>query len=420
MTSGARERCTIATWSRIALWAAIGAAGCSPTLAPEFRGEPPLTFPEPDAVDAVVFLIGDAGAALRGTSPVLRHLGENVEYWSERLVRDSAVTVAFLGDNVYPVGIRDRDTQFFPEDSSRLWSQIDVLDGPFSRARGAAGVFLAGNHDWGNSTGRAGLARLHNQEALLDSARAAGTPVWLLPEAGDPGPQIRDVRSNVRMVALDTHWFLQSPSDLERDAFFERVDRVMEEAEDRHVIMLAHHPYQSAGPHGLLAPGARAVGLMYLMQKSGTLIQDLNSPLYRDFRTRLRAAFRRGGKAPLVFAAGHDHSLQVLDPDTQDGPGTILVSGAGSKLTQLAEADNLRYAAARPGYMALIFRRNEAVDLYVFAAESADPTCPEEPIEERVVCMDRETAGIQLVYSERLAPEQSIEPMPPTAGGGGR
>ena len=403
---------------RLLAAAALALASCTPALAPEFRGEPPMAFPEPDAVDAVVFLIGDAGNALRGTSPVLRHLGESVEYWSERLVRDSAVTVAFLGDNVYPVGIRRRGSGFFPEDSSRLWAQIDVLDGPFSRARGTAGVFLAGNHDWGNTPGEFGLNRLRNQEALLDSARAAGTPVWLIPEAGDPGPHTRDVRENVRLVALDTHWFLQSPGELERDAFFERVDSVMDDAEDRHVIMLAHHPYQSAGPHGLLAPGAKAIGLMYLMQKSGTLIQDLNSPVYSDFRTNLRAAFRRAGKPPLVFAAGHDHSLQVLDPDTQDGPATILVSGAGSKLTQLAAADNLRYAATRPGYMALIFRRNEAVDLYVFAAESSDPTCPATPARDRIACMDRETAGIQLVYSERLAPEQSLDAPADTIGGG--
>ena len=108
----------------------------------------------------------------------------------------------------------------------------------------------------------------------------------------------------------------------------------------------------------------------------------------------------------------------MLDPDTQDGPATILVSGAGSKLTQLAAADNLRYAATRPGYMVLIFRRNEAVDLYVFAAESSDPTCPATPARDRIACMDRETAGIQLVYSERLAPEQSLDAPADTIGGG--
>lgn len=387
-----------------------GVSACAPTLAPEFRGDPPIALPEPDAVDAVVFLIGDAGAARSNTSPILRHLGENVEYWSERLERDSAVTVAFLGDNVYPVGIRDRDHPSFPVDSARLWAQIRVLDGPFSKARGAAGVFLAGNHDWGNSTGDFGVERLRNQQAMLDSARAAGTPVWLMPDAGDPGPQVRDVRENARLVVLDTHWFLQSPGAASRLEFFDRVGDVLEEAEDRHVIMLAHHPYQSAGPHGLLAPGARAVGLMFLMRKSGTLIQDLNSPLYSNFREALRATFRRAERPPLVFAGGHDHSLQVLDPDTSDGPTTVLVSGAGSKLTELAATDELRYAASRPGYMALIFRRNEAVDLYVFAAHSAEPTCSTDSEEERAACMERETAAVELVYSERLAPEESLEP----------
>lgn len=389
------------------------ALGCATGTPPEFRGEPPMDFPEPDAVDAVVFLVGDAGAATRDNSPVLSRLSSDVEYWAERLERDSAVTVAFLGDNVYPVGVRDRTRPEFPADSARLWSQVSVLSGPFARERGAAGFFLAGNHDWGNTTGEAGVDRLRNQAALLDSARARGSAVWMVPEPGDPGPWVNDVRANVRLMAIDTHWFLQSPTAQARSEFFLAMYEAMAAAEDRHLMILAHHPYQSAGPHGLLTPGDQGLGLMYLMRKSGTLVQDLNSPIYSDFRSRLDATFDQVGRPPLVFAAGHDHSLQVLDPDREGGPETVLVSGAGSKLTPVADAEELRYAASRPGYMMLIFRRNEAVDLYVVAAPTPDPTCPEGEGVDRATCMAEKTAGIELVYAERLAPEASL---PDTTG----
>lgn len=389
------------------------AVGCATGTPPEFRGEPPMDFPEPDAVDAVVFLVGDAGAATRDNSPVLARLSTDVEYWSERLGRDSAVTVAFLGDNVYPVGVRDRDQPEFPADSARLWSQVSVLSGPFARQRGAAGLFLAGNHDWGNTTGEAGILRLRNQAALLDSARADGVAVSMVPDPGDPGPWVNDVRSNVRLMVMDTHWFLQSPSAQARSEFFLSVYEAMVAAEDRHLILMAHHPYQSAGPHGLLTPGDQGFGLLYLMRKSGTLVQDLNSPIYSDFLQRLDATFEQVGRPPLVFAAGHDHSLQVLDPEREGSPETILVSGAGSKLTPVADTPSLRYAASRPGYMMLIFRRNEAVDLYVVAAPTPDPTCPEEDAVDRATCMAEKTAGIELVYAERLAPEASL---PDTTG----
>lgn len=394
-------------------------ATCATPPGPEFTAAVPIELPAPDAVDAVVFLIGDAGEAELETSPILRRLQADVEFWSESLARDSAVTVLFLGDNVYPSGVHDRGHASFPQDSARLWSQIHVLGGPFARDRGSAGIFLPGNHDWGNMPGSRGVDRLRNQATLLDSARTRGIPVRMLPEPGDPGPVLRDVRENVRLLLMDTHWFLQEPDAANRTDFFARLYQALEDAEDRHVILASHHPYQSAGPHGLLAPGARILGLLYLMEKSGTLVQDLNSPIYSEFLDRMHSAFRAAGHPPLIFAAGHDHSLQVLDPRTPGGPRTVLVSGAGSKLTDLTVSPLLRYAATKPGYMTLVFRSNEAVDLYVFASdeteglqvrgeEETDPPCESEPEQDQPSCAEEQADSMRLVYSERLAPPESL------------
>jgi hypothetical protein len=112
----------------------------------------------------------------------------------------------------------------------------------------------------------------------------------------------------------------------------------------------------------------------------------------------------------------------VFDPRTPEGPQTVLVSGAGSKLTDLTVSPLLRYAASRPGYMTLIFRGNEAVDLYVVSSDESDPTCPFEPEAERLSCMEAGTLAMSVVYSERLAQPQSlpdtmgVEP-PDTTGG---
>ena len=360
-----------------------------------------MAAPAPDDVEAVVFLIGDAGDLERGTSPITARLADEVEEWAARLDTDSAVTVVFLGDNVYPVGNRDRSDPEFEADSSKLWSQIDVVGGPSSRAGRARGLFLAGNHDWGNRAGPAALDRLRNQEALLDAARAAGWPVELLPEAGSPGPVAVDVGDRARLLLLDTHWFLQERDEAARGRFFQEVRRSLGGAGDRHLIVAAHHPYQSAGPHGDRLPGMKALGLEFLLKKSGTLVQDLNSPIYGDLLLELQESFREVER-PLVFAAGHDHSLQVMDPGTEFGPRTVLVSGAGSKLSEVADSPHLRYAAARPGYMSLVFMKNGAVDLFVTASDSPEVSCAEEPVESRVACVRGRAEAMGLVYSERL------------------
>lgn len=364
----------------------IAFAGCSPALAPAFDRSLTIDPPPPDSVEAVVLLVGDAGAATWEESPVLRGLAAEVEFWSERIERDSSVTVAFLGDNVYPVGVRDRSHSAFATDSARLMSQVNVLAGPFARDRAATGFFLAGNHDWGNTSGPEGVERLRNQAALLDAANAAGISVGLHPAPGDAGPVVADVREDVRVMMIDTHWFLQSGRVEDRSRFFVRVEEALESAGDRHVIMLAHHPYSSAGPHGLLTPGDRGLGIMFLLQRSGALVQDLNSAVYSEFRERLDLAFERSGRPPLAFVGGHDHSLQVLDGTGDFSPRTSLVSGAGSKLSAVAATEDLRFAAPLPGYMSLIFRRNGAVDLFVTTVASSDGS-PATP---------------QVVYSERL------------------
>src|SRR5262245_47750895 len=107
-----------------------------------------LEVPEPsaDAVESVIFLIGDAGKGTLETSPILHRLRTEVEQWSQAL-RDSAVVVLYLGDNVYPGGVHDDGDENFPQDSTHLQAQLDVVAGPHARRHVARALFIAGNHD---------------------------------------------------------------------------------------------------------------------------------------------------------------------------------------------------------------------------------------------------------------------------------
>ncbi len=369
---------------------------------PLFPDIVPGEAPRPDSVDAILLLVGDAGEAEPGESPLLMRMKQEIEVWSGLLGRDSAVTVLFLGDNVYPAGVRDRTDKGFAQDSARLWGQINLLDGPKARSRGAIGFFIAGNHDWGNQSGEGGLKRLKNMEAQIQLARKKGIPVQLAPPAGTAGPEVRDIRENMRLLMIDTHFYLQESTLQGRDAFVAGIERAIEAAGDRHVLIAAHHPYTTAGPHGdLVAPLSRALGLMYLLEKSGTFVQDLNSPIYRDLLRRLKQVFARSGP-PLAFIGGHDHSLQVHVGKEFSDPQYILVSGAGSKANALVGADSLRYGTARPGFMSMVFHKKGAVDVFVIAGRNTD-TAEECPPQQDSTCLRKESEAFGVVYSERLA-----------------
>lgn len=390
----------------VGLLVAASACQSSPWKPYEYNVGVPV--PQPSEVDAVVFLVGDAGDAVKGRSPLLERLHNDVEFWSAELARDSAVSIVFLGDIVYPAGVHDRGTSDFPQDSAHLWNQINLVAGEAALRHKSVGLFLTGNHDWGNMRGAAAVARVKNLETELILARDLGPRVALLPSAGDPGPIVRDLRSNVRLVFMDSHWFLQSPPDSARNAFFDALQEALRTAGDREVVLLAHHPFATAGPHGIVALSTSTFGLLYLLQRSGAIVQDLNSPAYGSFRDYMRIAFRETGRAPLVFAAGHDHSLQVLDGRREGDPRHIIVSGAASKLTSLGDTLGMRYGAVRPGYMSLVFRKDDSVDLFVTAGRPDDLICPDSPEDVRVRCMTEAVDSFQIVYSETLSKARPV------------
>lgn len=383
------------------LFAVFGATNLLDLDPLEFPAAAAIQLPAPAQVDAIVFLIGDAGAAEKTQSPLLAALKADVERWSAALGRDSAVTVVFAGDNVYPQGVHDRSDPSFPADSGRLWSQVDLVGGPEASKESTIGLFVSGNHDWGNTTGDAGFQRVRNQEVQLQEARRAGFKVALLPSSGDPGPVFRDLRRNVRIAFFDTHWFLQERSPDLKTQFFARLRQTLDGARDREVILVAHHPYYSAGPHGAIIPGYHTLGVAYVLKEAGALVQDLNSPPYDELLAGLRRTFDASRKPPLIYAGGHDHSLQVLTGAGEFDPRFVLVSGAGSKMSSIQMGPGLVWGGSQPGYMTLVFRKDDAVDLFVMGGDRQFQTCTGDSTAVRT-CLNDGVNSFKIVYSASL------------------
>jgi len=379
--------------TRHALFLAFLAAGCA--RAPYVSGEP-QTIPEPapDAVAAVVFLVGDAGDASIDGSPLVHRLRRDVERWSEALSADSAVTVLFLGDNVYPAGVHDPGSDDFARDTARLGAQAWTVEGPEAARRGTQAIFLPGNHDWGNMKGRPGEERLRNQESVLAGWQAAGRHVSFLPAAGAPGPVVLGA-GPATVIILDTEWWLQADDTVAKEAVIEGLESALLGAGGRPVIVAAHHPIESLGPHG--ARGG--AGLGSLLGRAGALVQDVNSGPYRELTAALSRAFREADR-PLVYAAGHDHTLQVLHTVGPGRPAWTLVSGAGSKLTDVSGGPDLEWGAAQPGFMRLMVLRDGGVQLFVETAPASTLSCSAN--EELDPCMLRSITAYRTVYSARL------------------
>jgi hypothetical protein len=133
-----------------AILLALLLGGCGPR---EFPKPTPPPSPSPD-IDAVVYLIGDAGLATPEL-PVIAQLRQEV---AERS-RETEVVVAYLGDNIYEHGLHAPDHPDHARDAGYLEAQIDIV-----RGNTAKGVFVPGNHDWGFG-GERGLQQIRRQGA---------------------------------------------------------------------------------------------------------------------------------------------------------------------------------------------------------------------------------------------------------------
>jgi hypothetical protein len=296
----------------------LGALACA--------GSPPVPAPvpvlSPEDIEASLYLIGDAGSPNPSGEPVLEALAQDLGSRRSRRV------VLFLGDNAYPRGLPAPGSPGRKKAEQSLITQVNVV-----KTASATGFFVMGNHDWAKY-GKEGWEAVRRQEALVDSA--GGGAVSARPGGGCPGPSVLDF-GRLRLVLLDTQWWLHkgpkpsSNSTCPTDTESEVVDSLrsaLATAGGRLVVVAAHHPLVSGGVHGghfgwkdhlfplrniaawLWIPLPLLGSLYPAIRSSGISRQDMGSPTYQ----RLIRAFRRAfvDHPPTLYAAGHEHNLQVI------------------------------------------------------------------------------------------------------------
>jgi hypothetical protein len=353
---------------------------------------PPVTTSE---LEAVVFLLGDAGNA-KPDDPVIRQLHSAVL----GVPGNATAAIVFLGDNIYWSGLHEPSHPDHETDVAYLEAQIGVVRGTAAR-----GIFIPGNHDWGYKDER-GLAQIRRQGDYLASAARQGVNVAMLPPAGCPGPTPVPVAQSVLLVAIETDLWLRddTPGDdclhPSTDDALAALSGILSDnryGDNRHVVVVGHHPLKTYGQHGgyfglkdQFFPGTNLWAPLYIplpflypiVRNSGVTRQDLSHSRYRRMVAQFAAALSESSDPPLVWASGHDHDLQVFQ-GAEYGVEYVLVSGAGSHLTEVGQ-DEALFAAGKQhgelGYMRLEFFRDGTVVLSVITDGTSscrkDAECP--------------------------------------------
>ena len=307
--------------------------------------------PDSSRIRYSVFLIGDVGSPIsagRGGEPSLNFMRREML----RAGRNSATI--FLGDNIYNQGMPPEDAYDRKTAESRLNEQLDIL-------RGYKGekYMTPGNHDWIQGS-KGGLAQVVREQVYAehylaqDSAAFAYTGDFMVPRDGCPGPYEIRLRDDLVMIALNSQWFITEQqnrpygdacgADTE-DEVYAQLEEIIKRNQDKHILLITHHPLYSDGIHGgyftfadhvfplsivakyafLPLPG---IGSIYpLARKYGGISQDLAYPAYQDYKKNLLAIF---AKYPnIIYANGHEHNLQYFEDE--GAQAHFITSGSGCK-----------------------------------------------------------------------------------------
>lgn len=351
---------------------AVVVAGCQAgRLRGDNYGADQAPYIRPDLPAAVsgevayrVILAGDTGEPLAG-DPVLAAIGQ----WA---VPPERAAVVLLGDNVYPSGLTAADRM---RGEAILRQQL--------AATSALRIFVPGNHDWGSAVQDWTGERIVAQQQFV-LAWPEGE-VDFLPRNGCAGPAVRELlppqeglTRGIAVVAIDWMPWLSPVADTSEcpdGDFATRIDAAFAELKQHFAIVVSHFPLRSGGTHGGFSRGFiidRIIDFYHLLRPRLPL--DLYHPQYMARAQQVRAALAK--HRPLVYAAGHDHSLQLF---AADGVAQMhIVSGAGSvgKVSSVTAVEGTIFAHAAPGFVVLDFTRQNGADTPIVRVVQAAQEAP--------------------------------------------
>ncbi len=332
-----------------------------------------LDTPQKD-IDKTFYLLGDAGKSPQGG--MSKALITFNKYISTKDTKDDYAI--FLGDNIYPAGLPDKNEKGRSDAENGLNGQIKSL----KEFKGEV-LFIPGNHDWYSD----GLKGLKREENYIENALGDNT---FQPENGCPLEDF-DIGEDIKLIIIDTQWYLENwnkhptvNDECEiktRERFFLELEGELKKAQNKTVILAMHHPMYTNGVHGgqyalskHLYPSQRKIPIPILASlltqvrtQGGVSIQDRYNERYNNLMNRIETMAL--DEERLVFVSGHEHTLQynVKEKIKQ------IVSGSGAKESYATLSNTGVFAYGKQGFAELKVYKDGSTWVTFFGEENGEP-----------------------------------------------
>ena len=335
------------------------------------------SLPAREFLEHTVFLVGDAGAVdstpLSPSFTLLKH------HLAKEGKKSSFV---MLGDNIYPKGLSEKKDPKQASYKAVLNTQLNTFKGY------EGGIFyVMGNHDWNNAKA-GGRAFAQRQQEYIENylAKEIGYQEKVVfPRKGCGKPKAIEIYDNLVIILIDSQWYLhpweEEPGmnlncNIQTKADFKaEMEELIDEYDDRNIIISMHHPLFTNGSHGgffpfdhHLFPLTASSKLKYaffplpvigsihpIARYLGVSPQDLNHHKYQELKQLLLNVTAESKN--IVFAAGHEHALQYFYQKDHH----FVVSGSGSKKSYTKKGVDAEFLYSGYGLAKLYYYKDGSV-----------------------------------------------------------
>ena len=231
--------------------------------------------------------------------------------------------------------------------------------------------FISGDKDWDNS-GKDGWNHVQQLESYLK--KNVKTNNSFSPDDGCPGPHEIKISKNLVIITINSQWFMH-PHDrpeltnstcdiLFEYEFWEELEDVIEDNEDKNIIIAAHHPVYSHGFYSGKVYDWKSFipifgGPYQSFRRHDGTPKDMSNTQYKLYIQNLQRIL--GEHHGVIYVSGHEFDTQVLQVDEN----YFINSGASYRTRKTRPSKQTLFRNSKRAFSVLEFFDDGNVELKV-------------------------------------------------------
>ena len=241
-----------------------------------------------------------------------------------------------------------------------------------SRLKQTKIYITAGDKDWDNS-GKNGLDNIKFLEKYFE--KNLNLEKAFVPSDGCPGPKVININDSLIVIAINSQWFIHpfdKPTSPDTDCstlspadFYEELEDILDDYDDKNIIIMAHHPVYSSGQYN-----GRNLALRHLIPVYGSFdvsfhknignTKDFSYPFYKQYIENMQKLL--ASHHSIIYASSHEHHSEI----SKHGDNIFINTSASEKVMNASKDSAHLYLKNAATYTRLDYYDDGKVESIIY------------------------------------------------------